>query len=123
MFDIFSFGVVYFGIFLSAFFFRSFLFQSYLYIPHIVTVSFFLPYLGFIYQLEFFCSTHTKEDTGSTHVSRSSLTISHTMDEKKATTGQFIGCFTEINHEDNMGWYTYVLFIMTQNSWNIVKKH
>jgi hypothetical protein len=86
-------------------------------------VSFFLPYLGFIYQLEFFCSTHTKEDTGSTHVSRSSLTISHTMDEKKATTGQFIGCFTEINHEDNMGWYTYVLFIMTQNSWNIVKKH
>jgi hypothetical protein len=62
------------------------------------------------------------DDTARTHISRSSLTITHTMDEKKATTGQRTDYPTEIKHEGDIGWYTYVLFIMTQNSCNIVKK-
>jgi hypothetical protein len=60
-------------------------------------------YLGFISQLEFFCFIHTMDDTASTHVSCSSLTIEHTKDKMKATAGKCMGCPTETKHEDDIG--------------------
>ncbi len=61
------------------------------------------------------------DNTANTHVLGSSLTIAHNKNEEKTTTGQYMDCSTKIKHQDDIGWYMCVLFLMMQNTWNIIK--
>ncbi len=62
------------------------------------------------------------DKTTSTHVSRSSFTMAHNKDENIATVGQCMDLPTEIKYKDDIGWYTYVRYIMTQTAVILFKK-